>query len=93
MAAVSKARKYKHASHVTWRQVEKDAVILDLNTSVYFSLNEVGVLVWERLGKGASVEEIRDEVCRVYDVPAKTAQKDIEDLISQLKKKDLLVEA
>ncbi len=85
--------KFKHASHETWRQVEKEAVILDLDTSVYFSLNELGVLVWERLGDNASIAEIRDEVCRLYDVPAKTAHKDIELLIAAMLAKKLLVKA
>jgi len=85
--------KFKHASHVTWRQVEKDAVILDLDTSVYFSLNELGMLVWERLGDGATIAEIQDEVCRLYDVTPKIAHKDIELLIAAMTAKKLLVKA
>ena len=85
--------KFKHASNVTWRQVDKDAVILDLDTSNYFSLNEVGVLVWERLGDGATIAEVCEEVCKLYDVPPKDALRDIEKLVAALSAKKLLVKA
>jgi hypothetical protein len=86
-------KKYSHSPHVTWRQVEKDAVVLDLRTSVYCSLNEVGVLIWEAIGRGQGVEAIRDKVCQTYDITPKAAQRDIEELIADLLNKNLIVES
>ena len=85
--------KYKHAEHVAWRKVEKDAVLLDLNTSVYYSLNGVGAIIWERLGAGASPDEVKDEVCSEFDVQPKDAQKHLETFVRELCAKKLLCPA
>jgi hypothetical protein len=84
-------RSYKHASHVSWRRVDNESVVLDLNSSVYFSLNEVGTLIWDRLGAGKSLEDIREEICASFDVKPQEAQKDMDALVAKLCKENLLV--
>ncbi len=90
MATKNSAEKYKHAERAAWRQVDKEAVILDLESSDYFSLNEVGVLIWEKLGAGADLDEIAQAVCAEYDVEEAKAKKDASSLVSDLLKKKLI---
>lgn len=86
----ARRRKYKHARHVSWRRVGNETVLLDLNTSAYFSLNPVGSLVWEGLGAGRSLREIAEGVCRKYGTDPDKVQKDIQALLAQLLKQGLL---
>jgi hypothetical protein len=83
-------KKYRHADHVSWRRVENDVVILDMNTSVYYSLNETGVVVWEVLGEGKSVDEAEKEVARRYVSEPRKVAGDVGKLIKSLLKENLL---
>jgi hypothetical protein len=88
-----KSGAYKHPSHIVWRRVDKEAVILSLDSSDYFSLNEVGALIWERLGKGEKPDAIQTALCAEFDVPPAKALKDIDALIAELSGKGLLLAA
>jgi hypothetical protein len=88
---VASAR-YKQAENITWRRVENELVLLNLDTSDYFTLNEIGGIIWERLGEGATIEDIQDKICQEYEVTAAQANKDITTLIAKLRKANLLLE-
>ena len=88
-----KTRRYKHAPHAAWRHVEGEAIILDLNTSVYYSLNDTGARIWERLGEGAPPEKIAEELSGEFEVKAEAAARDIEQIVARLLKESLLVQA
>lgn len=83
--------RFQHASHVAWRKVEKESVVLDLDTSVYYSLNEISTLIWERLGAGASLEDIREEICAQYRVAPSEAMRDLQDIVRKLGKEKILI--
>lgn len=82
----------RHAKCVAWRKVEDEVVILNLETSVYYSLNETGSLVWELIGKGLSAEKIAEEVADVYKQSLKTVKKDVDDIIKKIRKEDLITD-
>ena len=93
MAKNSVPPSFKHAANVAWRRVDAEAVLLNLDSSDYFSLNEAAALIWERLGKGDSLERIEAAVCAEYEVPPAAALKDIKALVKELTGKGLLLEA
>lgn len=84
---------YKVPPHAAWRRVDDEIVILDLNTSVYYSLNEVGARMWELLAESLPPEEVAKRVCAEYDTTPKVARKDLEGLIAELRRQELLVAA
>lgn len=86
-------QKYKHASHTAWRRVENESIILDLNTSVYYSLNDTGAFIWERLGAGAAAPQVAAELCAEFDVKPETAQRDADEIIAKLCQQKLLLPA
>ena len=91
METKSKAeQKYRHSDRVSWRQVDKEGVILDLESSDYFSVNEVGVFIWEKLGAGETPKEIALAICEEYEVSEEQAQKDVLALIKELLKRKLI---
>ena len=89
--AKTSRQKYKHAPHTAWRRVESESIILDLNTSVYYSLNDTGAFIWERLGSGASVPEVATELCVEFDVKPETAARDMDEIIAKLCQEKLLL--
>lgn len=88
--SLSGAEKFKMAANVAWRRVDNEGVILNLDTSVYYSVNPVGALIWEKLGEGLTLDEVIDEVCREYDVDAKQAGRDARELVDKLLEEKLL---
>ncbi len=90
MTKAKESGKYKHADHVSWRRVENEAVVLDLNSSDYFSLNETGLLIWEKIGEGSNLEELAEAVAAEYDVEEKAAKTDVKKLVDELLKKKLI---
>jgi hypothetical protein len=93
MAKNASPEAYKVAGHVAWRRVVGEAVILDLDSSDYYALNDVGALIWEKLEKGESSDRIQEAVCAEFDVAPELALKDIKALIKALAGKKLLLPA
>lgn len=85
--------KFKHAEHTAWRRVEKESIILDLNTSVYYSLNETGAFIWERIGAGDTAAQVAAGLAAEFDVKADAAERDVAELIGKLHDEKLLIPA
>jgi hypothetical protein len=75
------------------QQVEGQAVLLDIASGEYFSLNEVGGRVWELCDGTRTVAEVVDAICTEYDVPPTTAMSDAGALLESLAGAGLVIEA
>lgn len=71
-------------------ELEGEAVILGLADGIYYGLDGVGALVWERLREPRSVAELRDAVTAAYDVDAETAERDLLALLGELAERGLV---
>lgn len=67
------------------------AVLLNLRTKRYFSLNETGTRVWELLLEGRTEEEIVRAMTREYDVGEDAARRETADVITALRENELIV--
>lgn len=89
--AASPAGKFKHASNTAWRRIEDEAVILDLGSSVYYSLNDTAAFIWERVGEGLDADVIAERVTEEFEQPLESARKDVLELLRDLQKNQLIV--
>jgi len=71
------------AAGVTWRQTDAEAVVLDLEESVYYGLNHLGTLLWKRLADGATREDLIDLLV-AGGAPAAAASEDVDAFLSEL---------
>jgi hypothetical protein len=85
-----KNHQWRHAKHVAWRKVEDEAVILDMDTAVYYSLQETGARIWELIGQGKSVQEIIQIIVEEYDAAEQEVRKDVDEIILKLKKEKII---
>ena len=81
---------WRHARNVAWRKVSGEAVILDVDTAVYYSLNGVGLRMWELLGEGRGSDEAAGVLAAEFDAAPERIRKDYEDLAKRLRKEGLL---
>lgn len=56
------------------------------------SLNELGRFLFERLNQDQSVDTLVEAVTAEYEVDAATARADVEEFLTSLREKNLLVE-
>jgi hypothetical protein len=84
---------WKHSPDVVFRDLDGEAVILDLASGTYFGLNEVGTLVWRLIDEGRNASEIVDAVATEYDADRATIAQDVDRLIEDLRARRLIVAA
>ena len=71
-------------------EVDAETVVLDFDKGLYFGLNEVGTLVWNRVQQPQKVQEIRDAILRDYEVSREQCERDLFTLLEELSEKGLI---
>jgi len=75
---------------VAWREVDDEVVLLDLRTSMYWSLNGSGSLLWVALADGATPEELSLRLTAEYGLDPATARHDADRFLESCLEQDLL---
>ncbi len=65
-------------------------VLLNLETGVYYGLNEVGSFLWNLAQEPVSLGSLRDMVMDEYDVDSERCERDLLNLMSELIGKGLV---
>jgi Coenzyme PQQ synthesis protein D (PqqD) len=84
---------WKLSPDVVFRDLEGEAVILDLASGTYFGLNEVGTRVWRLVDEGRSTSQIVEIVTAEYEADREIIARDVERLIDDLHARRLIVSA
>jgi Coenzyme PQQ synthesis protein D (PqqD) len=69
---------------------EDGAVLLDIEQGICFSLNPVGLKIWELLKKQCSLDQIADALGREFSVPRSQILSDASEFIEALEGKNLV---
>lgn len=67
------------------------AVLLNLQTKRYFSLNETGTRIWELVQQAADEEAIVATMIREYEVNEATARAEVRRILDELIEAQLIV--
>lgn len=67
-----------------------EAVILNLKNGGYYSLNSVGLRIWELIQEPKTVSEIRNTILAEYDVEPKECSSHIFELLEKLAAEELI---
>jgi len=79
-----------NGEEVAAKVIDGEAIIINLTTGMYFSLDGVGALVWESLTEGRSVEQVVGEVTRRYVVGREQAGPDVTRLAAEFVSEGLM---
>ena len=74
-----------------YRVIEGEAVIVDLESSMLYSLNSVATFVWEMSDGRTPIEKIVDKICEEFEVERGLAKKDCLEFVQDFADKALLV--
>jgi hypothetical protein len=75
---------------VLFRELEGEAVLLNIKTGVYFGLDKTGTAIWRLLEKNPHPASVIKTMVEEYDVSAADCREDLLKFISSLKKNGLL---
>ncbi len=75
---------------VVFRDLEGEAVLLNLNTGTYFGLDVVGTRIWHLLRERGRLLEVRDAIVGEYDVTAEVFADDLLRFVEALEAQGLL---
>jgi hypothetical protein len=75
---------------VRWREIDREVVAIDLDSSMYLSTNESGVLLWRRLADGTTRAELVEELVRAFGIDPVRAEADVAGFLAELEARNLL---
>ena len=86
-------KKFQPHSQVVATELDpKEAVLLHMDTTRYFTVNETGWRIWKFLEEGLSLKEITEKLQDDYEVEATKAEQSVIDLITDLQSEKLVEE-
>lgn len=85
--------KYALSEQQVSSTLQEENIILQLNKGMYYSMNEVGTFIWDLLKiTPLELEEIVEQVQDNFDIDYDTCKIDVECVIKDLIKAELLVQ-
>jgi hypothetical protein len=75
---------------VTWRSLDDQIVVLDLESSRYLSVSGAAIEIWPQLLQGGTVEEFVRTLVDAFDIDDATARADTMTFLEDLRGRQLL---
>ena len=84
MASISLENAFIPSKAAVFRDLDGEAVILDLDSGTYFGLNAVGTRMWQLIERHGQLKAVHEQLCREYDATPDVLERDLLDLVSRL---------
>lgn len=81
----------QHSPEAVYQTVGEEAVLINLNTGAYYSLNDTGTAFWELLDGRRTVAECARRIAADYEVEAAVVEADLLELAIDLQGEGLIV--
>jgi hypothetical protein len=77
-------------AHVLVRYLDKESVLLNLETEQYFGLDETGTRMWQLITASPCIDSAYQELLAEFDVEPELLRANLTDLLSRLVDSGLL---
>ena len=77
-------------SAVAWREVDGEAMLLDLRTSTYLATNVSGAVLWRRLAEGTTRDELIQALVDGYAIGQDQAAADVDAFLADCHARELI---
>jgi len=85
--------KYKITEGVSTREIEGEVLLMNSTIGELFTLNSLGLFIWQQIAKNYSLAEIIDMVNQEYNIPNAQVLLDVVQFLDDLEENGFLVEA
>lgn len=83
-------RKLSVNDSVVCAELDDEAVLLNVETGIYFGLDAIGCQIWKLVEQGAGQEAIVEHLLTEYDVEPDELREDVADFLEMLQQKGLV---
>lgn len=84
MTPISLDNTFTLSRDAVFRDLDGEAVILDLVSGTYFGLNAVGARIWQLMERHGGLRAVYEDLCREYDATPDVLERDLLALVSRL---------
>jgi hypothetical protein len=84
MTPISLETTFTASKDAVFRDLDGEAVILDLGSGTYFGLNAVGARIWQLMEAHGRLRAVLEDLCREYDAAPDVLERDLIALVSRL---------
>jgi hypothetical protein len=88
---INKDTKFKISSEVVISEINNESVLLNLNTGIYFQVNEMGSFIISELKNYQNIAMLQEKITLGFDVSAEACKDDLENFLETLLEKNLLL--
>lgn len=75
---------------VHWREIDKEVVAVDVDSSTYLSTNGSGALLWLELAQGTTRDALVERLAQAYLIDFERAESDVDGFLAELRGQGLL---
>ena len=84
-------RLHTNDAEVTATVIDGEAIMINLNSGVYYSTDGAGARIWQLAANGANLSEIQGVIATEYSIPTTQAHEDVLRLVNQFVEEKLLL--
>lgn len=87
----SETRLHTNDAEITATVIDGEAIMINLNSGVYYSTDGAGARIWQLAASGAKLTEISETIANEYAIPQIQASEDSARLVDQFVDEKLLI--
>ena len=74
----------------SWREIDGETILLDLESSKYLGLNRAGTVLWPAIVHGSSKDELTQRLAAEFELDPDQAARDVDAFIAACRERNLL---
>jgi hypothetical protein len=75
---------------VIFQELDKEAILLDLNGEAYYGLDEVGMRLWQLLAENGDFDAAVAQLLTEYEVEEELLRRELRELLEDMAQSDLV---
>lgn len=79
------------SSNANYEKVGDEAIVINLSTGAYYSLNDTGTIFWELIDGRRTIADCAREIAYEYEVEASLVEDDLLELAVEFKQEGLVI--
>lgn len=83
-------KKVTISDNVLFQEIDNEYVLLNMETELYFGLNEIGAKVWQIISQDGETDGLIEKISAEYDVQEEVLTTDIYQLLNELNEEELI---
>lgn len=79
-------------TQIAAKVMDGEAILINLTTGIYYSLDDLASELWPAIGEGTSEEALSDWIVSVYGVDETQARSDVAEFVKALRSEEIVVD-